>query len=177
MSKMKCRPSPALAVSVLALAVASAGTAGALPGKGKVKANDLAKNAVRDRAIKADAVRTRAIAPGAVGSGELADGSVSSEKLGPVSVATGPTNSFSDITAGDGVWSAASSKAECPEGTRLIAGGVQANPSAGSGSSVAFGRVQATVSFPENERTWTAAGASDNGPGVGDLTAYAMCLD
>jgi len=168
-------PSPALAVSILALAVASVGTAGALPGKGKVRANDLAKNSVRKAAIKADAVTARAIAAGAVGPRELADGSVGAEKLGASTVAVGNTNAFSDIAV-DGVWSPTSSLATCPQGTRLTGGGVFGNPAGGS-ARPELGRVQVTVSYPEDSDTWRVAGASDNGPGGGDITAYALCLD
>jgi hypothetical protein len=173
---MRYKPSPALAVSVLALAVASVGTAGALPGNGKVRADDLAKNSVRDKAIKTDAVTQRTIAPDAVGPGELADGAVGAEKLGPVTVVAGNTNGFNDITATDGIWSPMSSRADCPSGTKLTGGGVFGNP-AGASPRPELGRVQVTVSYPEDEDTWTVAGASDNGPGGGDITAYAVCLD
>jgi hypothetical protein len=174
-TKRRHMPSPALAVSILALAVASVGTAGALPGKGKVKTNDLAKNSVRKAAIKTDAVTGRAIAGGAVGPGELVDGSVGAEKLGPSTIAVGNTNGFSDIAV-DGVWSPTSSLATCPQGTRLTGGGVFGNPAGGS-ARPELGRVQVTVSYPEDEDTWRVAGASDNGPGGGDITAYAVCLD
>jgi hypothetical protein len=157
------RPSPALAVSVLALAVASVGTAGALPGKGKVKANDLAKNAVRGKAI----------ADRAVGNAELADGAVSAEKLGPVSIVSGPTDPLHDSTAGDGNWGGAISLAQCPPGTKITGGGVRAISSPTPGVEP----VHVQFSFPEDDRTWHAAGISDNGPGVGSITAYAVCLD
>lgn len=170
---MKYRPSPALAVSVLALAVASVGTAGALPGKGKVKANDLAKNAVRDRAVKTDAVGTRAIAPGAVATAELADRAVSAEKLGPLSIVTGATEPLQDITAADGVWGGANSDAQCPPGSKLVGGGVRATSSGTPGVEP----VHVQSSNPEGERTWHADGVSDNGPGVGSIMAYAVCLD
>jgi hypothetical protein len=174
---MRYRPSPALAVSVLALAVASVGTAGALPGKGDVKANDLAKNSVRGRAIRTDAVTGRTIAAGAVGAGELADGAVGGEKLGPVHIETGNSNDFNDLTAADGVWQPTSSVATCPPGTKLTGGGVFGSPAGGS-ASPQLGRVQVTVSYPEDEDTWRVAGASDNGPDPNsEITAYAVCID
>lgn len=175
-TKRRYMPSPALAVSILALAVASVGTAGALPGKGKVKADDLAKRSVREAAIKPDAVTGRAIAGGAVGPGELADGSVGAEKLGPLRIVAGDTNTIGDITPGDGVWQPGSSVATCPQGTKLTGGGVYENPAGGSASQQ-LGRVQVTVSYPEDEDTWRVAGASDNGLGGADITAYAVCVD
>jgi hypothetical protein len=174
---MRYKPSPALAVSVLALAVASVGTAGALPGKGKVRADDLAKHSVREKAIKTDAVSQRTIAAEAVGPGELADGAVGAEKLGPVSVIAGNANDFGDVVAADGVWTPETSRATCPAGTKLTGGGVLGTPAGGS-ASPALGRVQVTVSYPEDEDTWIAAGASDNGPDPSaEITAYAVCLD
>lgn len=175
-TKRRYMPSPALAVSILALAVASVGTAGALPGKGRVKANDLAKNSVREAAIKTDAVTRRAIAGGAVGPGEIADGAVEAEKLGPISVVTGNTNGIDDIVANDGIWQPGSSLATCPPGTKLTGGGVFENPAGGS-ARAELGRVQVTVSYPEDHDTWRVAGASDNGIGGADITAYALCLD
>ena len=59
-------------VAYLALFVALSGTALALPGKNKVKSNDIARSAVKGKAI----------ADRAVGKAKLRDGAVSSSKLG-----------------------------------------------------------------------------------------------
>jgi hypothetical protein len=154
------RPSPALAVSILALAVASVGTAGALPGKGKVKANDLAKNSVKEKAIKTGAVSSRTIAAGAV----------SSEKLGPVGVVTGPTDAVHDSVAGDGIPGGASSSVQCPPGSKITGGGVQTR-------SFSIQPVDIESSYPSGNDTWSATGSQDAGPGGGEITAYALCLD
>lgn len=173
---LRHRPSPALTISILALVVASVGTASALPGKGKVKANDLAKNAVRAKAIAEGAVTTRALAPGAVGNGQLADGSVGAEKLGSVVIVEGPTSGFNDPSAGDGLWAASQSDAQCPAGTKLLGGGVAGRPAFGF-QDPQVGRVHVNLSVPINEQTWRGVAASDNGPGIGDMTAYAICID
>jgi hypothetical protein len=56
-----CRPSPAMVVALVALSVALAGTASALPGRNRVKRDDIARNAVRSSDIRKNAVRTRHI--------------------------------------------------------------------------------------------------------------------
>ena len=63
-------------VAYLALFVALSGTALALPGKNKVKSNDIARSAVKGKAI----------ADRAVGKAKLRDGAVSSSKLGAAAV-------------------------------------------------------------------------------------------
>jgi hypothetical protein len=55
------RPSPAMVVALVALSVALAGTASALPGRNRVKRDDIARNAVRSSDIRKNAVRTRHI--------------------------------------------------------------------------------------------------------------------
>lgn len=75
------RPSAALVISMVALVFALAGSAIALPGKGRVDKNDLAKGAVTKKAIKKNAVTKKAIKAGAVNSAKLADGAVSSGKV------------------------------------------------------------------------------------------------
>lgn len=75
-------PSPAMLVAMIALVAALAGTASALPGKGDVDKNDLAKGAVTKKALKTAAVTTKAIQDGGVATIDLADGSVTSAKIG-----------------------------------------------------------------------------------------------
>ena len=67
MMKANRRPSGAMLVAVTALVLAMGGGAWALPGRGKVQANDLAKGSVGERAIAAGAVGTEALAKGAAG--------------------------------------------------------------------------------------------------------------
>ena len=78
-------------VGYLALFVALSGTAIALPGKHKVKGNDLAKHAVEGRALatgavgaaklRAGSVTAAAIADRSVVTADLADGAVNTSKL------------------------------------------------------------------------------------------------
>lgn len=55
------RPSPAMVVAIVALSVALAGTASALPGRNRVKRDDIARNAVQSSDIRKNAIRTRHI--------------------------------------------------------------------------------------------------------------------
>jgi hypothetical protein len=63
-------------VGYVALFVALSGTALALPGKGSVKSNDIARGAVKGKALADGAVGKVKIRPGAVGSAAIDDGSV-----------------------------------------------------------------------------------------------------
>ena len=84
------------AIAYVALFVALSGTAIALPGKNKVKKNDIARGAVVGRAIAADAVKIAKIrdgaviasklGPGAVTTPALLDNAVTAPKLAPDSV-------------------------------------------------------------------------------------------
>jgi len=84
------------AIAYVALFVALSGTAIALPGKNKVKKNDIARGAVVGKAIAADAVKQAKIrngaviapklGPGAVTTPALLDDAVTAPKLAPDSV-------------------------------------------------------------------------------------------
>ncbi|HZO07081.1 MAG TPA: hypothetical protein VFB52_11900, partial [Solirubrobacterales bacterium] len=84
------------AIAYVALFVALSGTAIALPGKNKVKKNDIARGAVVGKAIAADAVKIAKIrdgaviasklGPGAVTTPALLDNAVTAPKLAPDSV-------------------------------------------------------------------------------------------
>lgn len=89
----RLRPSPAMLVAVVALVFAVTGAAVALPGKGSVDKNDLAKKVVKTKTIKngavtgaklkAGAVTGDKLADGAVGSGKIAAGAVTADKVAP----------------------------------------------------------------------------------------------
>jgi hypothetical protein len=57
----KFMPSPAMIVALVALSVALAGTASAIPGRNRVKRDDIARNSVQSGDIRKDAIRTRHI--------------------------------------------------------------------------------------------------------------------
>jgi hypothetical protein len=102
-------PSPATLIAVIALVVALAGSAVALPGKGKVDKNDLAKGAVTKKALKKNAVTKKALKDGAVTNPKLAAGAVDATKIAPheaphVIGAPGEP-AFSNGGEGDCVWS------------------------------------------------------------------------
>jgi hypothetical protein len=73
-------------VGYIALFVALSGTALALPGKNSVKSNDIARGAVKAKAIKDLAVTNAKLADAAVTNAKLADAAVSSLKIADGSV-------------------------------------------------------------------------------------------
>ncbi len=105
-ARKPARPSPALFVAVTALVMAMSGAAMALPGRGSVDKNDLAKGSVTKRAIakgavaskqikgksikgnrlKDAAIRDKQLAGGSVIGAKIADGAVTAAKLADGSV-------------------------------------------------------------------------------------------
>ena len=98
------RPSAALIVAVIALVAALAGTASALPGKHTVDRNDIAKNAVKTKTIKAKAVTGPKLANDAVSSTNIADGAVLGSKIanGAVDAARLADNAVTTAKLADG---------------------------------------------------------------------------
>lgn len=78
------RPSPALVLSLIALVAALAGSAVALPGKGKVDRNDLKRGAVTPKALKKGAVTPRALRGSAVTTPAIATAAITPEKIAPL---------------------------------------------------------------------------------------------
>jgi len=104
MSRMlRRRPSPSMVVAFIALCVALAGTATALPGRARVKKDDIARAAVRSvhiksRAIQSKHIKSRAvtrskIAKRAVGSSEVGQDSLNGTNIVESSLATVPNAS------------------------------------------------------------------------------------
>jgi hypothetical protein len=79
---LRRRPSPAMVVAFVALCVALAGTASALPGRGRVKKDDIARAAVRAQHIYQNAVRTKHIKARNVTRSKIAKRSINSELVG-----------------------------------------------------------------------------------------------
>lgn len=86
LSRTTRRPSAGLLVASLALVLAASGSSTALPGRGSVKADDLAKNSVTSKAIKSGAVKSADLASGSVDSVALQLESVRSSHLADNSV-------------------------------------------------------------------------------------------
>ena len=81
MSRMlRRRPSPSMVVAFIALCVALAGTATALPGRARVKKDDIARAAVRSAHIKSRAVQSKHIKSRAVTRSKIARRAVGSTK-------------------------------------------------------------------------------------------------
>ena len=79
---LRRRPSPAMVVAFVALCVALAGTATALPGRARVKKDDIARAAVRAQHIYQNAVRTKHIKARNVTRSKIAKRSINSELVG-----------------------------------------------------------------------------------------------
>ena len=79
---LRRRPSPAMVVAFVALCVALAGTASALPGKSRVKKDDIARAAVRAQHLYANAVRTKHIRARNVTRSKIARRAVNSDLVG-----------------------------------------------------------------------------------------------
>jgi hypothetical protein len=79
---MKGRPSPAMVVAFVALCVALAGTASALPGKNRVKKDDIARAAVRTQHIYKNAVRSKHIRARNVTRSKIARRAINSDLVG-----------------------------------------------------------------------------------------------
>jgi hypothetical protein len=67
----RTRPTPAMVVAVIALVAAMSGAAVALPGKGDVKSNDIAKAAVKSKHLIEDAVKSKHVVKNAIRSQEV----------------------------------------------------------------------------------------------------------
>jgi len=79
---LRRRPSPAMVVAFIALGVALAGTASALPGKSRVRKDDIARAAVRTQHIYKNAVRTKHIRARNVTRSKIARRAINSELVG-----------------------------------------------------------------------------------------------
>jgi len=79
---LRRRPSPAMVVAFVALGVALAGTANALPGKSRVKKDDIARAAVRAQHIYSNAVRTKHIRSRNVTRSKIARRAINSDLVG-----------------------------------------------------------------------------------------------
>ena len=79
---LRRRPSAAMVVAFLALCVALAGTATALPGRARVKKDDIARAAVRAQHIYANAVRTKHIRARNVTRSKIARRAINSDLVG-----------------------------------------------------------------------------------------------
>jgi hypothetical protein len=79
---LRRRPSPSMIVAMVALSVALAGTATALPGRARVKKDDISRAAVRSVHIKSRAVQSKHIKSRAVTRSKIAKRAVSSNEVG-----------------------------------------------------------------------------------------------
>ncbi len=173
----------AMLVAIAALVLAMAGGAWALPGRGKVDANDLAKNSVGDRAIGPGAIDDDALAQsavdrgairsGAVGRAEIAPGAVRESEIESSSVGNGELKAVQQRTANVRVAAGAIGQvtAKCDSGDKesLISGG--ANVNAGPDAVTPL-----LSNGPSGSSEWTARIVNQSGQQV-ELTAIAFCLE
>jgi hypothetical protein len=79
---LRRRPSPSMIVALVALFVALAGTATALPGRARVKKDDISRAAVRSVHIKSRAIQSKHIKSRAVTRSKIAKRAISSSEVG-----------------------------------------------------------------------------------------------
>jgi hypothetical protein len=79
---LRRRPSPSMIVALVALSVALAGTATALPGRARVKKDDISRAAVRSVHIKSRAIQSKHIKSRAVTRSKIAKRAISSGEVG-----------------------------------------------------------------------------------------------
>jgi hypothetical protein len=79
---MKRRPSPAMVVAFVALCVALVGTANAIPGKNRVRKDDIARAAVRTQHLYKNVVRTKHIRARNVTRSKISRRAINSELVG-----------------------------------------------------------------------------------------------
>jgi hypothetical protein len=190
-------------VACIALIVAAGGTANALPGKNRVKKDDITRNAVRAKhlnrnSVGASEIRSRAVGAseirsGAVGSSEARDNSLSGSDINEPTLATVPNadkldsndsaaflrsgivSRFNEVALNDGTGVAANQG--CAPGETLIGGGVRAGTAANAPDiSVNASRPNAAVNnsgFTE----WQAAASNAAVGATADTTlvVYAIC--
>ena len=165
------RPSGAMLVAVTALVLAMCGGASALPGRGKVQANDLAKGSVGARALAEDGVGSPEIAANAVGRGEIAGASVREAELAAQSVGSGELERINQRTATARVAAGTigDATASCRGGERLFSGGatVDAGPDAVT---------PLLASGPGGASTWTARIQNASAQSV-SLSVTAVCIE
>jgi len=186
MSQLKrYRPTPAFVVSMIALVFSISGFAAALPGKGTVKRDDLAKNAVTARSIAPGAVGSRALAGSAVTSEKiapkavtgvlLAPGAVTSDKIAPGAVTGGALGEVvlhsapipDPDTTVDFNWTpAAAVFPKCTGSEQMISGGVGVDNSNGKAM---------VYSSKPSTNAWYGQITSDSG-GTAQANAYVLCL-
>jgi hypothetical protein len=126
------RPSPAMVVACIALIVAVGGTASALPGRARVKQDDIARNAVRSKHIKTGQVR----------SSDIRNGAVKGRDVDELSLATVPDASrLGGVGAGDFLRRGAAASGDLA--------GTYPNPSIGAGAvtPAKFGTIPAARAF------------------------------
>jgi hypothetical protein len=200
---LRYRPSPSMIVACIALIVAVGGTANALPGKNRVKKDDITRSAVSARHIATNAVRASEIRTRAVGASEIRSGAVGTSEarndsltgndvneptLGLVPNAdrldgndsaaflrSGIVQRFNEVALNDGT--GATANQGCASGETLIGGGVRAGTAANAPDvSVNASRPNASVNnsgFTE----WQAAASNAPTGATADttLTVYAIC--
>ena len=85
----RLRPSPAMIVAGVALVMAMSGAAIALPGKGKVKSNDIAKGAVKTKAIAKGAVGSKQIKGKSIKGNRIKDKAIKAKQIADATITNG----------------------------------------------------------------------------------------
>ena len=165
------RPQPALIVAIIALVAATGGTATALPGRNTIDRNDVAKNAIRSKAIKDGQITGADLRDGAVTSDEIADGAIGGADLAKGAV-TGAEIADGAVAGGD-LAQGAVGGAQIAEGA--VGRGQIANGAVG-GEQIAEGVIGESHIVPMEPFTSSARRASRSSPTAARATACGLTI-
>jgi hypothetical protein len=172
-----------MVVAFIALCVALAGTATALPGRSRVKTDDIARNAVRTKHIKSGNVKRSDIGANAIDSARVGSDALTGRDILESSLEKVPTASNADSApiaklvyksaqyVADSPPSLTSTQGSvsCDSGFKATGGGVRVSNPNSSGNML---RLQS--SFPNGSDGWTAD-VLNEGTTPGVFTVWVVC--
>jgi hypothetical protein len=176
------RPSPSMAVAFIALCVALAGTATALPGRARVKTDDVARNAIRSKHIRSKNVKRSDIDGNAIDSARVGNDALTGADVLESSLAKVPAATAADAapltqlvsrsnqeTAPGPAGTSTLGSASCDPGLRATGGGARVENPATSGAGL---RLQS--SFPDGVDKWTVH-VVNQGASSASFTVWVVC--
>jgi hypothetical protein len=173
------QPSPSMVVALIALCVALAGTANAIPGRNRVKKDDIAKNAVRSKHIRKGNVRRsdldlNAVTSSRVGEDALDGSDILESSLGKVpSAGTADAAPISKLIYRSAQFNVPTGSAHgsvsCDPGFTATGGGVRSDNLTTTGTGL---RVQST--FPNGLDKWDAD-VFNNAAATATATVWVIC--
>lgn len=170
------RPSAPVVINLIALFIVLGGQAVARSNKNVVK-GDIAAGAITSRSLAPRVVTAVKLAHHAVSEAALSHGAVTGRTIRPRSVQgltlAGMISPVTNIPDADAVadfsWTNSSATVACPQGARLISGGITIR----TGNRRAF--LQSTYPSGSNASTWVGEISTDSGgASPGELVAFCL---